>query len=112
MSRWRKVRAEYRRQHANWVLNWGSPARAPTRRRLMVLAQNVVRLKHTNGMSDGSDSYHRDCRHHTSAKERMVRGDGCWCQTTREQLVVRTYDDWGDGPMCVMCGRIKEVEDE
>lgn len=22
---------------------------------------------------------------------------------------VATYDDWGDGPMCVMCGKLKEV---
>jgi len=43
----------------------------------------------------------------------------CWC---RSEMPIRqrpfgpmgaaTFDDWGNGPMCVMCGRIKEADDE
>lgn len=38
-------------------------------------------------------------------------GDDCCCgcgDHTADHRSVLTWDDWGDGPMCVMCGRIED----
>lgn len=49
-------------------------------------------------------------------------GGHCWCAPGGMMMANRrsvgrsaigsivTYDDWGDGPQCTMCGRIKEAD--
>lgn len=47
--------------------------------------------------------------------ERRDPDRSCWCLLNGDPGTVSrvlTYDDWGDGPMCVMCGRLKEADDE
>lgn len=104
MSRLEEVCDEYRRLRPN------GPVSRDVRFSAMIEAQYSVRLRRTNGASkhDACGSYHKLCRVHTSAKNRIRRGHGCWCHSHQNQLVVLAYDDWGEGPQCIMCGAPKE----
>lgn len=102
MSRWKRVRAEYLKARNGWSGSGRFPARLSMR-----LAQTAVRFELGDTTPDGQHYQH--CHKLMSAKPRLEWWGRCLCQTTGEQRVVRTYDDWGDGPQCTMCGRIKEV---
>lgn len=103
MSRLEEVRAEYER------LRPSGPVARGVRRAAFIRAQYSVRLRRTNGTSrhDACGSYHSRCRAHASAKDVIDKGYGCWCDSPEVHLAALSYDDWGDGPQCVMCGAPK-----
>lgn len=39
---------------------------------------------------------------------RRVKDMACWCRQSRSMGTTVTYDDWGDGPQCNLCGELKE----
>lgn len=90
MSRWKEVRKEYASQEE-------------TSSNALAEAQINVRLCY------GGSEY--DTR--TQLYRRFARTGHSMCPCMEPtHYTVATYDDWGDGPQCTMCGRIKEGEDE
>lgn len=103
MSRWQEVRAEYRRifeMDGTW------------RSSMSCLRDAQYLIRHAYHSPDEVTEGKMFIR-----RSRGAGGD-CCCSpveisTTEECLVtIVTYDDWGDGPQCTMCGRLKEVGDE
>lgn len=89
MSRWQEVRKEYRRLRSD-----GFAGQA------MAEAQRVVRASHGRPESVGH-----------GLGFTCARYDPCVCTGSTLDTPI-TYDDWGDGPQCTKCGKLKEVEDE
>lgn len=70
---------------------------------------NTERMRHAQRI----ESINRTGRinRHVYARLRSGWPDGCDCMWASRHWVA-TYDDWGQGPMCVMCGEIREVCDD
>jgi len=98
-GRWKAVRKEYRRHLTYWGVNSRRVGRLA-----MALAQRAVRVDFGGPEYDTST-----WRRRRFAPPSYVS----WCPCIEPtHYAVATYDDWGDGPQCTMCGRIKEGEDE
>jgi len=105
MSRWQEVRAEYRRifeMDGTW------------RSSMSCLRDAQVLV---------CDRYARADRPIPPTIRFIGRStNDCWCGSGDSgdldeaaaiavySTAVATYDDWGDGPQCTMCGRLKEAD--
>ena len=63
----------------------------------------------TNSIIVSPSNFESYAKIHRGARfMKRVKDMACWCKQPRNVGAAVTYDDWGNGPQCNLCGELKE----